>query len=357
MSEKVLSIVPRGYLPALTGGLEICAMETIEFFIEQGYQGAVAAKCPPTFWATIKSRIARRFKGPFSLTHKVKNHQVYTDFWHPNALSVLINKLNPAFIVCHVSMCDDLLQKLIDINYPTLFYIHSREISPLFGALPHNHRFVFACESSFIKTQFHQVSNAPIDVIRPILPPEKFQISTSGDAILVINPHPKKGGRLIAEIARLMPHRSFLIVGGWANTQQDQEVIDVEQALEKLPNVQREAHVDDMRTVFSRAHCLLMPCVVAEAYGRTAAEALIAGIPVVASNQGALPETVGDGGIIVGIDAPVARWIEQLENLFNDTDFYLTLSQRAIATSQQDMRQATYIQQQLLDHAKYLSGK
>ena len=513
MQGCVLSIVPRGYLPELAGGLEICAMETIEFFIEQGYSGAVAAKCPQTFRGKLAARLSRKFKGPFSTIHTVKRHQVYTDYWHPNALGSLFDKLKPDFVVCHVSMCDDLLQKLIALNYPTLFYIHSREISPLFGTLPADHKFAFACESTFIKKQFQQISEAHIDVIRPILPPQKFQVSDTGDAILVINPHPKKGGKLIVEAARQLPHRRFLIVGGWANTlhdpevveieqaltqlpnvtrqahvedmrtvfkqahcllmpcvvaeaygrtaanyptlfyihsreisplfgtlpadhkfafacestfikkqfQQiseahidvirpilppqkfqvsdtgdailvinphpkkggkliveaarqlphrrflivggwantlhDPEVVEIEQALTQLPNVTRQAHVEDMRTVFKQAHCLLMPCVVAEAYGRTAAEALIAGIPVVASNQGALPETVGDGGIIIDIEAPVTEWTTHLENLFNNSDLYRNLKQQALATSQQDVRQATFIQQQLLDHAKRLSGK
>lgn len=357
MQGRVLSVVPRGYLPELAGGLEICAMETIEFFIAQGYSGAVAAKCASSPHKKLKSRIQNKLKGPFPSKYKIKNHWVFTDYWHPSGLAALFEKLNPSFVLCHVSMCDDLLQKLIDINYPTLFYIHTREISSLFGNLPADHRFMFACESTYIKAQFEQVSNAPIEVIRPILPPEKFQISETGKAILVINPHPKKGGRLIAEIARLLPARQFLIVGGWANTQHDPEVLEIELALKQMPNVTRQAHVDDMRTVFRQAHCLLMPCVVAEAFGRTAAEALIAGIPVVASNQGALPETVGDGGIVVDIEAPVSHWIEQLEKLFNDRDFYRNLKQQAVATSRQEVRQATYIQQQLLDHAKRLSGK
>ena len=76
-----------------------------------------------------------------------------------------------------------------------------------------------------------------------------------------------------------------------------------------------------------------------------------------ASNQGALPETVGDGGIIIDIEAPVTEWTTQLENLFNNSDLYRNLKQQALATSQQDVRQATFIQKQLLDHAKRLSGK
>ena len=61
MQGCVLSIVPRGYLPELAGGLEICAMETIEFFIEQGYSGAVAAKCPQTFRGKLAARLSRKF--------------------------------------------------------------------------------------------------------------------------------------------------------------------------------------------------------------------------------------------------------------------------------------------------------
>ena len=44
-----------------------------------------------------------------------------------------------------------------------------------------------------------------------------------------------------------------------------------------------------------------------EPFGRVAAEAMINGIPALVSDRGALPETVGDGGIVL----PLPTWMQQ----------------------------------------------
>jgi glycosyltransferase involved in cell wall biosynthesis len=48
-----------------------------------------------------------------------------------------------------------------------------------------------------------------------------------------------------------------------------------------------------------------MPSVWEESFGLVAAEAMVNGIPVVASNRGAIPETLGHGGVVL----PIPAWI------------------------------------------------
>jgi glycosyltransferase involved in cell wall biosynthesis len=54
-----------------------------------------------------------------------------------------------------------------------------------------------------------------------------------------------------------------------------------------------------------------------------------AGIPVVASNRGGLPESVGPGGVILRHDAPAAQWAETIAGLWTDTARYDDLSKAA----------------------------
>ncbi len=72
------------------------------------------------------------------------------------------------------------------------------------------------------------------------------------------------------------------------------------------------------------------------------------GIPVLASNRGALPETVGDGGLIFDIPSrytpntrivPTAEelepWVETILRLWDDEAFYRQQSEKAIAQAAQ----------------------
>jgi len=55
---------------------------------------------------------------------------------------------------------------------------------------------------------------------------------------------------------------------------------------------------DDRERVYAGARALVLPSL-DEGFGLTALEAMSAGIPVVASNRGSLPEVVGTGGLLV----------------------------------------------------------
>jgi hypothetical protein len=79
-----------------------------------------------------------------------------------------------------------------------------------------------------------------------------------------------------------------------------------------------------------------------ETQGLVAVEAIINGIPVVASDRGALPETLGDGGIALPLPerlTPVSRilptaeevepWIEAIIRLWDDRSCYQERSTRA----------------------------
>ena len=202
-------------------------------------------------------------------------------------------------------------------------------------------------ESRFIGNLVTAATGEPTAIIRPPIDPRDYRVDARGDSVLVVNPHPMKGGDRVVEMARALPWRRFLVVGGWENATRDDGLVKVERALSQLRNVERIARVEDMRTVLRRSRCLLMPCVVEEAFGRTAAEALIAGIPVLASDRGALPETVGSGGVTLPLDAPLIAWIEVLERYFADVAYYESLVMGARLQSMEVSRQCDHVTAEL----------
>ncbi len=97
----------------------------------------------------------------------------------------------------------------------------------------------------------------------------------------------------------------------------------------------------DPRRFYAVTKVLLMPSLWNESFGLVAAEAMINAIPVLASNRGALPEVVGEGGLLFDIPArytpetriaPTAEevepWVEAIVRLWHDAEYYDQWSRR-----------------------------
>jgi hypothetical protein len=91
-----------------------------------------------------------------------------------------------------------------------------------------------------------------------------------------------------------------------------------------------------------RTKLLLMPSLWLESFGLVAVEAMFNGVPVLASNRGALPETIGDAGFLFDIpdrytfqtrEPPtadeVAPWIETIIRLWDNSVEYDRCSRAA----------------------------
>ena len=105
--------------------------------------------------------------------------------------------------------------------------------------------------------------------------------------------------------------------------------------------------VRQTRGLSARNRVVLMPSLWRESFGRVAAEALLNGIPVLASRRGALPEVLRDAGFL--FDVPerytphtrlvptpeeVAPWVETVIRLWDDRAFYEQESARCVAAAE-----------------------
>jgi glycosyltransferase involved in cell wall biosynthesis len=89
----------------------------------------------------------------------------------------------------------------------------------------------------------------------------------------------------------------------------------------------------EMPTFWRQIHVAVVPSVWAEPFGLTALEAMACGRPVVASAVGALPEVVGDAGILVPPGDPIAL-ADALVELLLDMKKMEELGTRAVARAQ-----------------------
>ncbi|WP_158545473.1 glycosyltransferase [Bremerella cremea] len=188
----------------------------------------------------------------------------------------------------------------------------------------------------------------------PLIPPERYLCSDKREPkyLTFVNPQPAKGLFIFAKIAEVLqrkrPDIPLLVVEGRAKGHL------LAQAGVRLSshNLFRMANTPDPRDYLRVTKVMLVPSVVQETFGRVAAEAMINGIPVVASNCGALPEVVGDSGRLVDLttrlmnstsvmlkDEEIAPWIEAIEQLWDDVDS--DVSSRCVSQSKRWSMEST----------------
>ncbi len=170
-----------------------------------------------------------------------------------------------------------------------------------------------------------------------------------GRYVTFVNPQPEKGvfifARIAAELARRRPDIPLLVVegrgrAGWL----DQTGID----LRSLPNLYVMANTHDPRDFYRVSRMVLVPSLCQESFGLVAAEALINGLPVLASRRGALAETLQQAGFL--FDVPerytpesrlvpsaeeVAPWIDTIVALWDDSPLYEAERRRCLAAAEE----------------------
>ncbi|QJW92546.1 glycosyltransferase [Frigoriglobus tundricola] len=167
-----------------------------------------------------------------------------------------------------------------------------------------------------------------------------------GRFVTFVNPVPVKGvawfARIAAEAYRRRPDIPFLVVEGRGGAD----------GLRRLPiDLSALTNLNVMRSTprpgafYARSRVVLMPSLWEETFGRVAAEALVNGIPVLATRRGALPETLGGAGLLFDVpgryteparmsDVPapaeVAPWVAKIERLWDEPAFYAEHRERAL---------------------------
>jgi glycosyltransferase involved in cell wall biosynthesis len=153
--------------------------------------------------------------------------------------------------------------------------------------------------------------------------------------VTFINPQPDKGMtvfvRIALELGARWPEIPILVVEG-RTTADGLATLPVD--LSGLTNLSGMANTPDPRHFYRVSRAVLMPWLWRESLGRVAIAAMANGIPVLASDRGARPETLGDAGFVFTIPErctptssivpsarEVAPWIAVIERLWDDPEF------------------------------------
>lgn len=201
---------------------------------------------------------------------------------------------------------------------PTAVYLHNVETHQLAGTLLPDASLLFFANSDFTAERWHRLCGIDCTVIPPVIAPERYVVSETGDKVLFVNPTPIKGVEIMFELAAACPELPFLVMESWNIAPQWRSYCQARAQM--LGNIEWRAPYRDMRDAFQKSRLLLMPSVWEESFGRTVVEAQLSGLPVLASNRGALPRLVGDGGIVLDPHAPLDDWVQALRRLYGGSD-------------------------------------
>jgi amino acid adenylation domain-containing protein len=124
--------------------------------------------------------------------------------------------------------------------------------------------------------------------------------------VTMVNPCAVKGLSIFLSLARRMTDIQFAAVPTWGTTEADLA------SLEQLPNVRILNPEEEIDEIFAQTRILLMPSLWAEAYGQIVVEAMLRGIPVLASNIGGLPEAKLGTDYLLPV-CPIERFEKQLD--------------------------------------------
>ena len=141
--------------------------------------------------------------------------------------------------------------------------------------------------SEYVASYMRDCSGIPAIHVPIALPepgPHPQVGSFDNQFVTLVNPCAVKGLVVFLALAEAMPHLDFAAVPTWGATSDDLHRI------KRHPNITILPKVDRINDLLARTRVLLVPSLWTEARSRLVVEAMLAGVPVIASNLGGLPE-------------------------------------------------------------------
>ena len=315
---KLLFVTSYGHLPDVVGGLQTTLHELCLALVVRGVEptvlcGSVATQNRDIFRARSDELLGYPV---IRMPNTEESLNAVAAAVEPDAIVVLTGDNTATMIVV-----------ALDTDIPVGVYIHNVEFREFGGILLPDPQICYFSNSEFTARRLRALFGLESTVLLPLVQPETYRLDPKREKVLFINPSLLKGVEIFFQVAERLPDVPFRVFESW-------NLVPLWRGycysrIADLPNVEWCSPTRDVTTLYGSARILMMPSVWEEAYGRSAVEAQLSGIPVVASRRGGLPEAIGDGGILLDADADVDAWVEAVESIYSNPDLYEKLSDKA----------------------------
>lgn len=164
-----------------------------------------------------------------------------------------------------------------------------------------------------------------------------------GKYVLFVNPEIGKGILFLIAVAKEIWSKRrdirFLVVEGRSGIKTLLKL--GKDRLKGVENIDFARNTTNFSALYRSARITVFPSLYRETFGRVPVESMNAGVPVVVSDRGALPETVGDGGLILTIPdkfqpdrlafpngEEAAPWVNAIIRLWDDGEYYIEMQKK-----------------------------
>ena len=345
---RVLFSLDQPYLPQHIGGTELAIHEMCLALEKRGVQTAVLANLGTNgiIYAINRFRSKVNSTRDFPEDHCM-GYPAYRGWKPTQGVNEVIRHFDPHVAVVKAGSSSTLAEAFIASGIPTIIYFHDVSFQTA-GEMLTDHPLVsFVANSEFTASRVSEVFNVIATVIPPLVLKDRYETVTCRRKVVFIGLNPVKGVDLAFRLAETRKDIPFEFYESWSLGRK--EFNDYRKRARCAGNVSVSRKVLDMRTVYRQAKIVLVPSSCEEAWGRVVTEAQHSGIPVLASKIGGLPESVGQGGILVDADAPLSTWQQALSLMWDDSRAYSEFVTQALRHSQRKEIQEAHIVQKLLD--------
>lgn len=248
-----------------------------------------------------------------------------------DALADIVEVVRPDVAVAHPLRQIAIAKELRRLSVPVILYFRDVEFNRFDGDPREVDSALFLANSEFTAQKVRARFGIAPRVILPLFDKTAYLADRRPENVTFINPVAFKGCSLAFELVARCPEIPFCFLESWRLSQKHLDRI--QDFMRGHKNLSFRRRTNNMKAIYRRAKIVLVPSKWEEAWGRVVTEAQYSGIPIIASNRGGLPESVGPGGVLLDPDGPVDAWVEALRRLWHDEAYYSDLSVHALAHS------------------------
>ncbi len=323
----ILFVTTHKYLPELRGGMEVNTHQLCKALQHKGHKVAVCCGLAGVGFIGYQARLKIKLLNNKCPYDSVLGYKIWRS-WNPlEHIEKAVGEFKPDIVVVQGGhQFYALIKIVLALNLPVVAYLHTPDKLPLPEELKTDKNLAFIANSQYTAS-IHKDKKIQ-GVFPPIIKKSDYFVETTRKKILYVNPEPHKGVSIVLKLAKARPDVEFIFVVNKVQDKKNKQLM--------LKNISIVGPIKDMRDMYRYAKLILAPSIWQETWGRIVTEAHCSGIPVLASNNGGLPESVGDGGICLSVEDNDTEWLETFDLILDNREYYTKITQKAYESAMRD---------------------